>query len=163
VAHLYQLLALPLSSNISLFTEAQSATLNAVHFIMENQALRRRCGASLISSSWKVWDELALTPLDLVKALSEPWGHNTYVHHPPHPPPFPRVTLTHGSDLAPTHRPRPACSFSATTHGLLLKTCDVSLRASAGCLCPSNIAPLPTFNAQAEALDAVHFIAETHA
>ncbi|KAF8194124.1 hypothetical protein BJ912DRAFT_1057208 [Pholiota molesta] len=60
-----------------LITEAQSEAPNALHFIAENHVLRRWCGVSLISSSWQVWDELALTRPDLVKVFSEPLFHGT--------------------------------------------------------------------------------------
>ncbi|KAF8185677.1 hypothetical protein BJ912DRAFT_1060508 [Pholiota molesta] len=45
---------------------------DVLHFIAENHALRGRCGVSPISSSWQVWDELALTRPDLVKVQRRP-------------------------------------------------------------------------------------------
>lgn len=37
-------------------------------------------GLSRISSSWRVYNELAETRPDLIKTLSEPWVFDTYVH-----------------------------------------------------------------------------------
>lgn len=37
---------------------------------------------SRISSSWRVYNELAETRPDLIKTLSEPWVFDTYVHAP---------------------------------------------------------------------------------
>lgn len=36
-------------------------------------------GQSYLSSSWKVYNELAATRPDLIQALSEPWAADTYV------------------------------------------------------------------------------------
>ncbi|KAF9474998.1 Clavaminate synthase-like protein [Pholiota conissans] len=96
-------------------------------------------GVSRISSSWRVYNELAETRPDLIKTLSEPWDHDTFGADPP--------VIT-----------RPLL-FWQDAHIII----QYARRIFTGFLALPRSAHIPPITeAQAEALDAVHFLAEKH-
>ncbi|KAF8177446.1 hypothetical protein BJ912DRAFT_1024215 [Pholiota molesta] len=97
-------------------------------------------GVSRISSSWRVYNELAETRPDLIKTLSEPWVHDTFGADPPY---VTRPLLFwHDARIIIQYARRVFTGFLALPRS-------------------SGIPPIT--EAQAEALDAVHFLAEKHA
>jgi hypothetical protein len=70
-------------------------------------------GVSRISSSWRVYNELAETRPDLIKTLSEDWPFDGYAHL--YPPFSPYYRLQIYTDSAATLHTRSAHSYSTTT------------------------------------------------
>ncbi|KDR86131.1 hypothetical protein GALMADRAFT_52396 [Galerina marginata CBS 339.88] len=97
-------------------------------------------GLSRISSSWRVYNELAETRPDLIKTLAEPWPFDGFGRDPPYTT---RPLLFH-------HDAKIIIQYARR-----LFTGFLGLPRSAG------IPPIT--EAQAEALDTVHFLAEKHA
>ncbi|KAF6751642.1 hypothetical protein DFP72DRAFT_1071009 [Ephemerocybe angulata] len=96
-------------------------------------------GTSRISSSWRVYNELVKTRPDLIKTLSEPWTHDTYGGDPP-------------------FRNRPLL-FSEEDKIII----QYARRIFTGFLgLPRSQEIPPITEAQAEALDAIHFLAEKY-
>ncbi|KJA17754.1 hypothetical protein HYPSUDRAFT_191935 [Hypholoma sublateritium FD-334 SS-4] len=97
-------------------------------------------GLSRISSSWRVYNELAETRPDLIKTLSEPWVFDTFGGDPPY-----------------TTRP---LLFWKDEHIVI----QYARRLFTGFLGLPRSAHIPPITeAQAEALDTVHFTAEKYA
>lgn len=97
-------------------------------------------GISRISSSWRVYNELAEKRPDLIKTLSEPWIADTF-----------------GAD--PPYRSRPLL-FSQDGKVII----QYARRLFTGFLhLPRSSDIPPITEAQAEALDTLHFLAEEHA
>ena len=115
-------------------------------------------GLSRISSSWRVYNELAETRPDLIKTLSEPWVFDTYVHASYQ---FIVLVLMYysrfGGDPPYTERP---LLFWKDEHIII----QYARRLFTGFLgLPRSTDIPPITEAQAEALDTVHFIAEKYA
>ncbi|KAF9055633.1 hypothetical protein BJ165DRAFT_433113 [Panaeolus papilionaceus] len=97
-------------------------------------------GLSRISSSWKVYNELAETRPDLIKTLSEAWPHDGF-----------------GAD--PPYKSRPLL-FSEDSE-IIIQYARRLFTGYLGLARSPNIPPIT--EAQAEALDTVHFLAEKYA
>ncbi|KAK6354876.1 hypothetical protein TWF696_004007 [Orbilia brochopaga] len=96
-------------------------------------------GVSRISSSWRIYNELASTRPDLVKTLSDPWVLDSFGGDPPYTE---RPLLFHeDGKIILQYSRRHFTGYGAQKR---------------------NPAIPPITEAQAEALDAIHFIAEKH-
>ncbi|KAF8167147.1 hypothetical protein B0H34DRAFT_791915 [Crassisporium funariophilum] len=97
-------------------------------------------GLSRISSSWKVYNELAQTRPDLIKTLSEPWPVDGFGGKPPYT--SRPLLFHHDSKIIIQYARRLFTGFLG-----LPRSKDIP----------------PITEAQAEALDTVHFLAEKYA
>ncbi|KAK4183243.1 high-affinity methionine permease [Podospora australis] len=104
-------------------------------------------GQSYLSSSWKVYNELAATRPDLIQTLSEPWAADGFGKSDA---PYTLVPLLH-------HQP----ATSTEPERLIIQYARRSFTGYWGLPRSSNIPPIT--EAQAEALDALHFTAEKYA
>jgi hypothetical protein len=121
-------------------------------------------GQSYLSSSWKVYNELAATRPDLIWTLSEPWAADTcvalYIHL--------NNNLLNISSFGKQDKPytlAPLLHFQPATdtdpERLIIQYARRTFTGYWGLPRSSNIPPIT--EAQAEALDALHFIAEKYA
>jgi hypothetical protein len=105
-------------------------------------------GESYLSSSWTVYNELAATRPDLVRTLAEPWAFDTF-----------------GTPGQPGYISRPLLHYQPATEQdperLIIQYARRSFTGYWGL--PRSSAIPPITEAQAEALDALHFLAEKHA
>ncbi|KAJ3506628.1 hypothetical protein NLJ89_g6764 [Agrocybe chaxingu] len=97
-------------------------------------------GLSRISSSWRVYNELAETRPDLIKTLSEPWPFD-------------------GFGGTPAYTLRPLLFY--LDNRIVIQYARRRFTGFAGLPRSEEIPPIS--EAQAEALDAIHFLAEKHA
>ncbi|KAJ3514730.1 hypothetical protein NLJ89_g2199 [Agrocybe chaxingu] len=97
-------------------------------------------GTSRISSSWRVYNELVETRPDLIKTLSEPWPFDGF-----------------GGTPAYTNRPL----LFYTDEKIIIQYARRLFTGYLGLPRSEGIPPIT--EAQAEALDAIHFLAEKHA
>ncbi|KAL2015468.1 hypothetical protein VTK56DRAFT_5393 [Thermocarpiscus australiensis] len=104
-------------------------------------------GQSYLSSSWKVYNELAATRPDLVWTLAEPWAADTF------------GKLEKPYTLAPLLHFQPATD--AEPERLIIQYARRNFTGYWGLPRSSTIPPIT--EAQAEALDALHFTAEKYA
>ncbi|KAK4501968.1 hypothetical protein PRZ48_007778 [Zasmidium cellare] len=104
-------------------------------------------GESKLSSSWTVYNELARTRPDLIRTLAEPWAAENFSGQGN---PYSLRPLLHYSPSTATSPERMIIQYARRTF-----TGYWGLPRS------SNIPPIS--EAQAEALDALHFLAEKHA
>ncbi|KAF2031721.1 Clavaminate synthase-like protein [Setomelanomma holmii] len=103
-------------------------------------------GQSKVSSSWRVYNELAETRPDLIRTLAEPWPTEIF-GDPNHK--FVDRALLHYTPSTPSSPERIIIQYARRTFtGFLGLPRDPSIPALS--------------EAQAEALDALHFIAEKH-
>ncbi|PSN62494.1 Clavaminate synthase-like protein [Corynespora cassiicola Philippines] len=104
-------------------------------------------GQSKLSSSWKVYNELAETRPDLIRTLAEPWPVETFQSEKN---PFVERPLLHYQPAAEGAEERMIIQYARRTftgfQGL-----------------PRSASIPPITEAQAEALDTLHFLAEKHA
>ncbi|KAK5662267.1 hypothetical protein OQA88_8172 [Cercophora sp. LCS_1] len=104
-------------------------------------------GHSYLSSSWKVYNELAATRPDLIRTLAEKWAADTFGKLPQ---PYTLTPLLH-------HQPATA----TTPERLIIQYARRVFTGYWGLPRTSTIPPIT--EAQAEALDALHFTAEKYA
>ncbi|KAK4171544.1 hypothetical protein QBC36DRAFT_92395 [Triangularia setosa] len=104
-------------------------------------------GQSYLSSSWKVYNELAATRPDLIQTLAEPWAADT----------FGKLDIPYW--LAPLLYHQPATDTDPER--LVFHYSRRTFTGYLGLPRSANIPPIT--EAQAEALDAVHFTAEKYA
>ncbi|KAI8935842.1 hypothetical protein NX059_007359 [Plenodomus lindquistii] len=104
-------------------------------------------GQSKVSSSWRVYNELARTRPDLIRTLAEPWV--TEVFDNPAKP-YAERPLLHFTPATPT-----------SPHRLIIQYARRTFTGFQGL--PRSSAIPPITEAQAEALDALHFLAEKYA
>ncbi|KAK0733122.1 hypothetical protein B0T26DRAFT_633929 [Lasiosphaeria miniovina] len=101
-------------------------------------------GQSYLSSSWRVYNELAATRPDLIRTLAEPWAFDTFGTATT---PYTLTPLLHHQPATPTAPERLIIQYarrSFTGYWGLPRSADIP----------------PITEAQAEALDALHFAAE---
>ncbi|KID87632.1 Taurine catabolism dioxygenase TauD/TfdA [Metarhizium guizhouense ARSEF 977] len=105
-------------------------------------------GESFLSSSWTVYNELAATRPDLIRTLAEPWDVDEF-----------------GKTGPPGYTPRPLLYHQpAGENGPERVIIQYARRSFTGYWGLPRSADIPAITeAQAEALDAVHFTAEKHA
>ncbi|KAG6823572.1 hypothetical protein H0H93_003401, partial [Arthromyces matolae] len=96
-------------------------------------------GISRISSTWNAYNELAATRPDLVKVLSEPWPYDKFGANPPYQ--LRPLLFHHDSKVIIQYARRFFTGFQA-----LPRSTDIP----------------PISEAQAEALDAIHFLGEKY-
>ncbi|KAG6914934.1 hypothetical protein DXG01_014370 [Tephrocybe rancida] len=96
-------------------------------------------GVSRISSTWKAYNELAATRPDLIKTLSEPWPHDGFGGNPAYT--LRPLLYYHDSKIIIQYARRIFVGFQA-----LPRSTDIP----------------PITEAQAEALDAIHFLGEKY-
>ncbi|KND86428.1 hypothetical protein TOPH_08915 [Tolypocladium ophioglossoides CBS 100239] len=105
-------------------------------------------GESYLSSSWTVYNELAATRPDLIRTLSEPWDVDEF-----------------GKTGLPGYKSRPLLYYQPAIDNypelLITQYARRSFVGYWGLPRSANIPPIT--EAQAEALDALHFAAEKHA
>ncbi|KZZ98366.1 Taurine catabolism dioxygenase TauD/TfdA [Moelleriella libera RCEF 2490] len=105
-------------------------------------------GESFLSSSWTVYNELAATRPDLIRTLAEPWDVDEF-----------------GKTGPPGYTSRPLLYYQPPTERnperVLVQYARRSFTGYWGLPRTASIPPIT--EAQAEALDAVHFTAEKHA
>ncbi|KAK3349776.1 hypothetical protein B0T25DRAFT_610767 [Lasiosphaeria hispida] len=104
-------------------------------------------GQSYLSSSWKVYNELAATRPDLIRTLSEPWAADGFGKLPQ---PYILNPLLHHQPATRTEPERLIIQYARrvfTGYWGLPRSADIP----------------PITEAQAEALDALHFTAEKYA
>ncbi|KAF2854731.1 Clavaminate synthase-like protein [Plenodomus tracheiphilus IPT5] len=104
-------------------------------------------GQSKVSSSWRVYNELASTRPDLIRTLSEPWPTEVF-NNPSNP--FTHRPLLHFTPATPTTPQRLVIQYARRTFTGFLGL-------------PRSPHIPPITEAQAEALDALHYLAEKHA
>jgi hypothetical protein len=105
-------------------------------------------GESYLSSSWTVYNELAATRPDLIRTLAEPWDFDEFGKNGP--PGYTSHPLLHYHPASDTDSERLIIQYarrSFTGYWGLPRTATIP----------------PITEAQAEALDALHFAAERHA
>ncbi|KAI9147576.1 Taurine hydroxylase-like protein SAT17 [Paramyrothecium foliicola] len=105
-------------------------------------------GESYLSSSWTVYNELAATRPDLIRTLAEPWAFDSF-----------------GTPGQPGYTSRPLLHYQPATEEdperLIIQYARRSFTGYWGLPRSATIPPIT--EAQAEALDALHFLAEKHA
>ncbi|KAK3381750.1 hypothetical protein B0H63DRAFT_511500 [Podospora didyma] len=104
-------------------------------------------GQSYLSSSWRVYNELAATRPDLIRTLAEPWAFDTFGKFGK---PYTLTPLLHHQLATETEPERLIIQYarrSFTGYWGLPRSADIP----------------PITEAQAEALDALHFTAEKYA
>ncbi|PPQ82715.1 hypothetical protein CVT26_001034, partial [Gymnopilus dilepis] len=106
-------------------------------FVLETAA---EGGVSRISSSWKVYNELAETRPDLIKTLSEPWPLDNFGRNPP-------------------YTTRPLLYFE--DEKIIIQYARRIFTGFLGLPRSEGIPPIT--EAQAEALDTIHYLAEKYA
>ncbi|PVI07016.1 Clavaminate synthase-like protein [Periconia macrospinosa] len=106
-------------------------------------------GLSKLSSSWRVYNELAETRPDLIRTLAEPWPVENF----------------DGRGQPYVNRPllfyQPASSNLSNKERLIIQYARRTFTGFQGLPRSANIPPIT--EAQAEALDTLHFLAEKHA
>ena len=125
-------------------------------------------GESFLASSWTVYNELAATRPDLIHTLAEPWDFDESVAVPSHIVliMFNERMKRFGKTGPPGYTSRPLLHYQrATADGdperLIIQYARRALTGYWGLPRSPNIPPIT--EAQAEALDALHFAAEKHA
>lgn len=126
-------------------------------------------GQSYLSSSWKVYNELAATRPDLIWTLAEPWAADTYVARMRILAlPTTVMTLLSSRSFGKFDKPytlAPLLHFQPATdtepERLIIQYARRSFTGYWGLPRSSSIPPIT--EAQAEALDALHFTAEKYA
>lgn len=120
-------------------------------------------GQSKLSSSWTVYNELAKTRPDLIRTLAEPWASEKYVHSQLDRRDW--LTDYSFSGKGPKHSLRPLLHYSPKTASsqerLIIQYARRTFTGYWGLPRSSDIPPIT--EGQAEALDALHFLAEKHA
>ncbi|KAF1956500.1 Clavaminate synthase-like protein [Byssothecium circinans] len=106
-------------------------------------------GESKLSSSWRVYNELAETRPDLIRTLADPWPAELFDGQGK--PYITRPLLFH----------QPASSNPSGKERLIIQYARRTFTGFQGL--PRSSAIPPITEAQAEALDALHFLAEKHA
>lgn len=104
-------------------------------------------GQSYLSSSWKVYNELAAARPDLIRTLSEPWPFEMFGNHDQPYILTPLLSFQPATDTDPER--------------LVIQYARRSFTGYWGLPRSANIPPIT--EAQAEALDALHFTAEKYA
>lgn len=119
-------------------------------------------GVSKISSSWRVYNHLAENRPDLIETLSQPWANDTCVYYfLASKYNFFKCLLLDSSSFGsnPKYIARPLLAY--LNDKLIIQYARRSFTGFEGVGRSAEIPPIT--EAQAEALDALHFIAEEHA
>lgn len=122
-------------------------------------------GESKLSSSWTVYNELARTKPDLIRTLAEPWAAEKYEFFPYLAAHQANVSSSSFSGHGKQYSLRPLLHYAPKTPSsperMIIQYARRTFTGYWGLPRSSNIPPIT--EAQAEALDALHFLAEKHA